>query len=94
MSIWTGRKHKRTGKALTNHIHGLCQAYMDEIRSRPATPADLSSAPQSGHSTPVNVIADIYRRAGQYEIAAELVATAKRLGRQLTDKEIMEISRR
>ena len=31
MNIWTDRKHKRTGKALTNHIHGLCQAYMDEI---------------------------------------------------------------
>ena len=68
--------------------------WTDRKHKRPATPADLSSAPQSGHSTPVNVIADIYRRAGQYEIAAELVATAKRLGRQLTDKEIMEISRR
>ena len=94
MSIWTGRKHKRTGRALTNHIHGLCQAYMAEIRSRPQTPADLSSSLQSGHSIPLGVIADIYRQAGQHEVVAELMATAKRLGRQLTDKEIMEISRR
>ena len=94
MSIWTGRKHKRTGKALTNHIHGLCQAYMDEIHSRPQTPADLSSSLQSGHSIPIGVIADIYRRAGQHDIVAELMATAKRLGRPLTDKEIMRITRR
>ena len=94
MSIWTGRKHKRTGKALTNHIHGLCQAYMDEIHSRPQTPADLSSALHSGHSIPLGVIADIYRQAGRHDVVAELMATAKRLGRPLTDKEIMEISRR
>ena len=94
MNIWTDRKHKRTGKALTNHIHGLCQAYMDEIRSRPQTPANSSSASQSGHSTPVSVIAEIYRQNGRYETAAELMATAKRLGRPLTDSEIMRITRR
>ena len=94
MSIWTGRKHKRTGKALTNRIHGLCQAYMDEIRSRPETPADLSSAMQSGHSIPASVIADIYRQAGRHDVVAELMATAKRLGRPLTDSEIMRITRR
>ena len=94
MNIWTGRKHKRTGKALTNHIHGLCQAYMAEIRSRPQTPADLSSSLQSGHSIPISAITDIYRQAGRHEVVAELMATAKRLGRPLTDKEIMEITRR
>ena len=94
MNIWTGRKHKRTGKALTTHIHGLCQAYMDEIRSRPQTPDEASSAMQSGHSIPASVIADIYRQAGKHEIVAELMATAKRLGRPLTDKEIMGITRR
>ena len=94
MNIWIGRKHKRTGKALTNHIHNLCQSYMEEVRARPQTPADISSATQSGHSIPVGVIADIYRQAGRHEIVAELMATAKRLGRPLTDKEIMKITRR
>ncbi len=93
MNIWTG-KHKRTGKTLTNHIHGLCQAYMDELRSRPEAPANSSSASQSGHSIPASVIADIYRQAGRHDVVAELMATAKRLGRPLTDKEIMRITRR
>ena len=94
MNIWTGRKHKRRGKALTNHIHGLCQKYMDEIRTRPQTPDDVSSAMRSGHSIPASVIADIYRQAGKHEVVAELMATAKRLGRPLTDGEIMRITRR
>ena len=94
MNIWTGRKHKRRGKALTNHIHGLCQKYMDEIRTRPQTPDDVSSAMRSGHSIPASVVADIYRQAGKHEVVAELMATAKRLGRPLTDKEIMGITRR
>ena len=94
MNIWTGRKHKRTGKALTNHIHAICEAYKAEVRAHSESVRSCVDIAQSGHSTPVSVIADIYRQAGRHDVFAELMATAKRLGRQLTDKEIMEISRR
>ncbi len=94
MSIWTGRKHKRT-KPTTQHIHNLCAAIMEEIHASPPDVSPYSGDTRGkGHATPASVIAGIYRQNGRAAIADELATIEKCLGRPLTAKEFAWITRK